>query len=77
MMTRGGRPAGPAFSGHFRSRNLLSRRHKYFPKTLWRFCHLYSSVSFVNAIQKKQLWHHTFASSLFSATASLAVEPVG
>ena len=41
-------------------------------------------ISFVNAIQKKQLQHHTFASSCFSATACLgqqislaAVVPVG
>ena len=51
---------------------------------LRHFCHLYSSVSCVNAIQKKQLQLHTFSSSCFSVTACLgrpicptAVVPVG
>ena len=44
-------------------------RHTCLTKTLPQFCNLHSSVSCINAIQKKQLKLYAFASSCFSVTA--------
>ena len=45
-------------------------RHRCYLEPLPQFCHLYLSVSCMNAVQKKQLQLHTFSSSCFSVTAS-------
>ena len=47
-------------------RRNLSPQYRCYLEPHRHFCHLYSSVSCVNAIQKKQLQPHTFASSCFS-----------